>query len=265
MNPQPNRSQLESDDTKIDLVRYFRVVWRRKLTVILPVIFITSITAFGVRFMSPVFVSSAKVHVEKRTRVNKELERQIIGESSSRSKRKDELARIKAQVGGREFLEIVARVADKRPFGAAVDVIEIGADIQIVGHGKIPGSPAHGCPGCFHKRAVLGCRTGGNRKTLAAGRSIYDEIIEVHHPAVSLNPDPPVSPLSMLQIEHFHIIHIETKHPHFPYDLIRSDMRFRSFKYFGNPIRMLFKEFPFSPGKSIRMTSFTFMLNDNFN
>ena len=109
MNPQQNRSQLESDDTKIDLVRYFRVVWRRKLTVILPMIFITSITAFGVRFMSPVFVSSAKVHVEKRTRVNKELERQIIGESSSRSKRKDELARIKAQVGGREFLEIVAR------------------------------------------------------------------------------------------------------------------------------------------------------------
>ena len=63
MNSQPNRPQLESDDTKIDLVRYFRVVWRRKLMVILPVIFITSITAFGVRFMSPLYVSSAKVHV----------------------------------------------------------------------------------------------------------------------------------------------------------------------------------------------------------
>ena len=109
MNSQHNRPQLESDDTKLDVVRYFRVVWRRKWMVILPVLFITSITAFGVRFLSPLYVSNAKVHVEKRTRVNKELERQIIDNTSHRTRQKDELEKVKAQVSGREFLESIAR------------------------------------------------------------------------------------------------------------------------------------------------------------
>jgi hypothetical protein len=58
--------------------------------------------------MSPLYVSTAKVHVEKRTRVNKELERQII-DNSRRTRRKDELAEVRAQVGSREFLETIVR------------------------------------------------------------------------------------------------------------------------------------------------------------
>ena len=105
---QPVRRQLETDDSKLDVVHYIRVVWRRKLFVILPVIFITSITAFGVRFMSPLYVSRAKIHLEKRTRVNKELERQLV-DQSRRMRRKDELAEVKGLITGREFLESVVR------------------------------------------------------------------------------------------------------------------------------------------------------------
>ncbi|MFQ5599605.1 MAG: hypothetical protein ACE5G2_03520 [Candidatus Krumholzibacteriia bacterium] len=108
MTPRPDRRRLEGDDTRLDLVRYLRVVWRRKLFVVLPVVFITSITVVGVRFMSPLYVSSSKIHLERRTRVNRELERQIVDEDR-RVRRKDVLAKVKGQLTSREFLETVTR------------------------------------------------------------------------------------------------------------------------------------------------------------
>jgi uncharacterized protein involved in exopolysaccharide biosynthesis len=92
----------------LDLVRYLRVVWRRKLFVLLPVVFITSITAVAVRFMSPLYVAKAKLHVEPRTRVNSELERRIVDEDK-RVRRKDQLAEVRTQLTNREFLESVIR------------------------------------------------------------------------------------------------------------------------------------------------------------
>jgi uncharacterized protein involved in exopolysaccharide biosynthesis len=89
-------------------VRYLRVVWRRKLFVLLPVVFITSITAVGVRFMSPLYLAKAKLHVEPRTRVNSELERHIVDEDK-RVRRKDQLSEVRTQLTNREFLESVVR------------------------------------------------------------------------------------------------------------------------------------------------------------
>jgi uncharacterized protein involved in exopolysaccharide biosynthesis len=103
----PQRS-LESEDSRLDVVRYMRVVWRRKLFVILPVVFITSITAVGVRFMSPLFVSKAKLHIESRTRVNSELERRIVDEDK-RVRRKDQLSEVRTQFTNRDFLESIVR------------------------------------------------------------------------------------------------------------------------------------------------------------
>jgi uncharacterized protein involved in exopolysaccharide biosynthesis len=99
---------MESEDSRLDVVRYLRVVWRRRLFVILPVVFITSITAVGVRFMSPLYVSRAKLHVEPRTRVNSELERRIVDEDK-RVRRKDQLAEVRTQLVNRDFLESVIR------------------------------------------------------------------------------------------------------------------------------------------------------------
>src|SRR6188474_281726 len=96
MAPKAPTRSLESDDTRLDIVRYMRVVWRRKLFVILPVVFITSITAVGVRFMSPLYVSKSRLHIESRTRVNSELERRIVDEDK-RVRRKDQLAEVRTQ------------------------------------------------------------------------------------------------------------------------------------------------------------------------
>src|SRR5262245_8897724 len=106
MTARPQRRVLEADDTRLDVVRYLRVVWRRRLLVILAVLFSTSITAVGVRFMSPLYVSKAKLLLEQRTRVNSELERRIVDEDR-RVKRKDQLAQVRSQVYNREFLESV--------------------------------------------------------------------------------------------------------------------------------------------------------------
>lgn len=108
MAPKPQQRSLESDETRLDLMRYVRVVWRRRLLVILPVLFVTSITAVAVRFMSPLYVSSSRLLVEQRTRVNNELERQIVDEDK-RVRRKDQLAQIRTQVTNRDFLESVIR------------------------------------------------------------------------------------------------------------------------------------------------------------
>jgi uncharacterized protein involved in exopolysaccharide biosynthesis len=108
MAAQPTQRPIERDDTRLDLLRYVRVVWRRRLFVVLPVVFITSITAVSVRFMSPLFQSRAKLHVEPRTRVNSELERRIVDEDK-RVRRKDQLAEVRAQLTNRDFLESVVR------------------------------------------------------------------------------------------------------------------------------------------------------------
>jgi uncharacterized protein involved in exopolysaccharide biosynthesis len=109
MAPQFERPPLEDDDTRLDLAMHARVVWRRKLFVLLPVVFITSITAVGVRFMSPLYVSRAKVHVEQRSRVNSELERQIVDDVDRRVRRKDQITGVRTQLTSREFLESVVR------------------------------------------------------------------------------------------------------------------------------------------------------------
>jgi len=101
-------SPLERDDTRLDVLQYLRLVWRRKLLVLLPVIFITSTTAVGVRFMSPLYVSRARLHIEPRTRVNSELERRIVDEDK-RVRRKDQLAEVRTQFTNRDFLESVVR------------------------------------------------------------------------------------------------------------------------------------------------------------
>jgi uncharacterized protein involved in exopolysaccharide biosynthesis len=108
MSDKPVRRSLETEDSRIDVMRYMRVVWRRRLLVLLPVLFITSITAVAVRFMSPLYVSRAKLLVEQRTRVNSELERRIVDEDK-RTRRKDRLAQVRMQVTNRDFLEGVIR------------------------------------------------------------------------------------------------------------------------------------------------------------
>jgi len=108
MPPKPMPHSLESDDTRLDVMRYLRMVWRRRLFVLIPVAFVTSITMVGVRFMSPLYVSKAKLHIESRTRVNSELERRIVGEDK-RVRRKDQLAEVRTQLMNRDFLEGIVR------------------------------------------------------------------------------------------------------------------------------------------------------------
>src|SRR5262245_56855207 len=108
MQDRPVRRSLESEDTRIDIMRYVRVVWRRRLFVILPGLFLTSMTAVAVRFMSPLYVSRARLLVEQRTRVNSELERRIVDEDK-RVRRKDRLIEVRMQVTNRDFLEGVVR------------------------------------------------------------------------------------------------------------------------------------------------------------
>lgn len=103
--------RLEEENTKLDVMRHLRTIWRRRLFVILPVMFITSLTFVGVRFMSPLYASRSKIHVEKRARVNRELERQIVDENKAngRVRMKDEIANIRNQVSSRDFLEGIIR------------------------------------------------------------------------------------------------------------------------------------------------------------
>lgn len=108
MPQKPMPRTLESDDTRLDVMRFLRMVWRRRLFVLIPVVFITSITMVGVRFMSPLYVSKAKLHVESRTRVNSELERRIVDEDK-RVRRKDQLTQVRTQLLNRDFLEGIVR------------------------------------------------------------------------------------------------------------------------------------------------------------
>jgi succinoglycan biosynthesis transport protein ExoP len=108
MPPKTVPRTLETDDTRLDVVRYLRMVWRRRLFVLIPVVFITSITMVGVRFMSPLYVSKTKLHVESRTRVNSELERRIVDEDK-RVRRKDQLVEVRTQLMNRDFLEGIVR------------------------------------------------------------------------------------------------------------------------------------------------------------
>jgi uncharacterized protein involved in exopolysaccharide biosynthesis len=103
------RLRLEEEDSKLDVLRYLRTVWRRRLFVILPVLFVTSITFVGVRFMSPLYVSRSRIDMEKRAKVTRELERQIVDEGQGRVRKKDELESVKNQITSREFLEGVVR------------------------------------------------------------------------------------------------------------------------------------------------------------
>ncbi|KPJ49465.1 hypothetical protein AMJ40_05405 [candidate division TA06 bacterium DG_26] len=99
---------------RVDLRTYWRVVWRRKKLVLLPVIVVVATATGGSFLLTPVYRSSATILVEERMPVARSLERLLLGETRSGTDL-PQAATIEAKIKSPSYLRKVVDYLDVKP------------------------------------------------------------------------------------------------------------------------------------------------------
>lgn len=98
----------EEEDQKIDLYTYWKVFWRKKLYLAVPLVLSVAISVVGVRYLTPIYESSALVSVEEQNILSGTMRRYIAPiEEEQRTRSRQFRAMIEARLKSREFLEMV--------------------------------------------------------------------------------------------------------------------------------------------------------------
>lgn len=98
----------EEEDQKIDLNAYWKILWRKKFYLIVPLILSIVIAVAGVRQITPVYESSTLLSIENQTILSRTVE-QIVSPEVDRTRDRDRQyqALIETKVKSRSFLELV--------------------------------------------------------------------------------------------------------------------------------------------------------------
>ena len=98
----------EEDSQKIDLQIYWKIFWRKKFYIIVPVILSFVIAAVGTRYLTPVYESSTLVSIEEQNILAQTMSRYITNvEQQQRVRERQYRAMIETRLRSRSFLETV--------------------------------------------------------------------------------------------------------------------------------------------------------------
>lgn len=93
-----------SNDTKFNLGEYWRIFWRKKFLVLVPLLLPVIVASIGVRFLVPVFASSSVIHLENSRFMAREMEQLVQLQDRRRMHDREALAQIEAELGTSGFL-----------------------------------------------------------------------------------------------------------------------------------------------------------------
>jgi succinoglycan biosynthesis transport protein ExoP len=95
----------KSGNSKFHLGEYWRILWRKKFLVLLPLLLPVIVTSIGVRFLVPVFASSSVIHFENSKFMAREMEQLVQLQDRRRMHDREALARIESELGTSGFLD----------------------------------------------------------------------------------------------------------------------------------------------------------------
>ncbi len=102
------RKHVPEEEQKIDLQVYWKIFWRKKLYLLIPVLLSLIIAVFGVRYLTPIYESSTLVSVEEQNVFSQTMGRYITPvEDRQRTRDRQYRAMIETRIRSREFLEAV--------------------------------------------------------------------------------------------------------------------------------------------------------------
>lgn len=109
----------EDEERKVDLLAYWKIFWRKKYYLIVPVVLSLLIAVIGVRFLTPIYESSTLFSMEDEYILSSTME-QYVRRSDERDRMRDRklLAKIEATLKSRNFLELIINELgiNKSPF-----------------------------------------------------------------------------------------------------------------------------------------------------
>ena len=98
----------DEDVQKIDLQIYWKIFWRKKFYIVIPVILSFVIAAVGTRYLTPVYESSTLVSIEEQNILSQTMSRYITNvEQQQRVRERQYRAMIETRLQSRAFLETV--------------------------------------------------------------------------------------------------------------------------------------------------------------
>ncbi|MBN1164966.1 MAG: hypothetical protein JXB45_10335 [Candidatus Krumholzibacteriota bacterium] len=101
------------EEQKIDLNIYWKVFWRKKFYLIIPVVLGLIISVIGVRYLTPIYEASTLISVEDNNILSPTMQRYITPvEERERSRSRQFRAMIEAKLKNRDFLELIIQDFD---------------------------------------------------------------------------------------------------------------------------------------------------------
>ena len=95
----------DQNESKVDFSQYWRIVWRKKYLVMIPLVLSGLISTIGVRFLSPVYESSSVIRVQHRDFLTKEVAEFIQIQQRRRMQDFDFIARLESELMSSSFLD----------------------------------------------------------------------------------------------------------------------------------------------------------------
>ncbi len=108
----------EDEERKIDLLAYWKILWRKKFYLIVPIVLSFLIAFVGVRFLTPIFESATMLMVEDQYVFSGTMEQYVRpGDRRDIDRDRKLLAKIRATLRNRDFLESIIKELgiDKSP------------------------------------------------------------------------------------------------------------------------------------------------------
>lgn len=101
----------QKSDSKFHLGEYWRIVWRKKFLVLVPLLLPVIVASIGVRFLVPVFASSSVIHLENTKFMAREMEQLVQLQDRRRMHDQEALAQIESELGTSGFInQLITRL-----------------------------------------------------------------------------------------------------------------------------------------------------------
>lgn len=96
-------------ESKVDLHEYGRILWRRKIMLVVPIVMSLGVTVLGLRFLEPLYRASTVIRVDDRELLNADVVRLMQAQGARVSLEQDQkaLAKLEAVVKGTEFQQLL--------------------------------------------------------------------------------------------------------------------------------------------------------------
>ena len=100
--------QQDQQGFHLNLGEYWRVIWRKKYFIIVPLVISGIVSMVGVRFLVPVYESSSVIRIDNGSGVSQEVAR-FVQTEGRRTRDAEVLSRLEADLAGSAFLDELIR------------------------------------------------------------------------------------------------------------------------------------------------------------